>query len=72
MVDGTSCVSNCPSDKTEVEKNGVKKCEPCGGLCPKGIAATALFTRVIEDSSVQLILVCKLIQIRGVKLSREL
>lgn len=36
VVDGTSCVSNCPSDKTEVEKNGVKRCEPCGGLCPKG------------------------------------
>lgn len=21
----------------EVEKNGVKRCEPCEGLCPKGI-----------------------------------
>lgn len=37
VVDGSSCVSSCPSDKMEVEKNGVKRCEPCGGLCPKGI-----------------------------------
>lgn len=44
LVDGTSCVSNCPSDKTEVEKNGVKKCEPCGGLCPKGIGETQQLT----------------------------
>lgn len=37
LVDGTSCVSSCPADKKEVEKNGVKRCEPCKGLCPKGI-----------------------------------
>uniref|UniRef100_A0A3Q3K124 receptor protein-tyrosine kinase n=1 Tax=Monopterus albus TaxID=43700 RepID=A0A3Q3K124_MONAL len=35
VVDGSSCVSSCPTDKKEVEKNGVKRCEPCGGLCPK-------------------------------------
>uniref|UniRef100_A0A3P9BR59 receptor protein-tyrosine kinase n=1 Tax=Maylandia zebra TaxID=106582 RepID=A0A3P9BR59_9CICH len=38
VVDGSSCVSNCPSNKMEVEKNGVKTCEPCKGLCPKGIS----------------------------------
>lgn len=37
LVDGTSCVSSCPANKMEVEKNGVKRCEPCEGLCPKGI-----------------------------------
>lgn len=37
LVDGTSCVRSCPADKMEVEKNGVKRCEPCGGLCPKGV-----------------------------------
>lgn len=37
LVDGTSCVSSCPADKMEVEKNGVKRCEPCEGLCPKGV-----------------------------------
>ncbi|XP_037627238.1 receptor tyrosine-protein kinase erbB-3a isoform X2 [Sebastes umbrosus] len=35
VVGGSSCVSSCPSDKKEVEKNGVKRCEPCGGPCPK-------------------------------------
>lgn len=37
VVDESSCVSSCPSDKMEVEKIGVKRCEPCRGLCPKGI-----------------------------------
>uniref|UniRef100_A0A6Q2YMV9 receptor protein-tyrosine kinase n=2 Tax=Esox lucius TaxID=8010 RepID=A0A6Q2YMV9_ESOLU len=41
VVDGSSCVSSCPPNKIEVEQ-GVKRCEPCGGLCPKvckGIAS---------------------------------
>uniref|UniRef100_H3DAT2 Receptor protein-tyrosine kinase n=1 Tax=Tetraodon nigroviridis TaxID=99883 RepID=H3DAT2_TETNG len=40
LVDGTSCVRSCPADKMEVEKNGVKRCEPCGGLCPKACHGT--------------------------------
>uniref|UniRef100_A0A3B3XQ77 receptor protein-tyrosine kinase n=1 Tax=Poecilia mexicana TaxID=48701 RepID=A0A3B3XQ77_9TELE len=36
VVDGSSCVRNCPADKMEVDKNGAKRCEPCRGLCPKG------------------------------------
>lgn len=36
VVDGSSCVSACPSDKMEVEKEGQRKCELCSGLCPKG------------------------------------
>lgn len=39
IVDQSSCVRACPSDKMEVEKNGVKMCEPCDGLCPKGESA---------------------------------
>nr|KAF6494744.1 hypothetical protein HJG63_004579 [Rousettus aegyptiacus] len=35
VVDQTSCVRACPPDKMEVDKNGLKICEPCGGLCPK-------------------------------------
>ncbi|XP_062852662.1 receptor tyrosine-protein kinase erbB-3a [Trichomycterus rosablanca] len=35
VVDGSSCVSKCPPDKMEVDKKWVKRCEPCGGLCPK-------------------------------------
>lgn len=50
LVDGTSCVSNCPSDKTEVEKNGVKKCEPCGGLCPKACHGTGGSNRQTVDA----------------------
>lgn len=40
LVDSSSCVSNCPADKTEKEKNGVKHCEPCRGLCPKVCTGT--------------------------------
>ncbi|XP_010764813.1 receptor tyrosine-protein kinase erbB-3a [Notothenia coriiceps] len=40
VVDESSCVSSCPSDKMEVEKNGFKRCEPCGGLCPKACIGT--------------------------------
>lgn len=36
VVDQSSCVRACPNDKMEVEKNGLKMCEPCSGLCPKG------------------------------------
>lgn len=36
VVDGSACVSACPPDKMEVEKNDTKHCEPCNGLCPKG------------------------------------
>uniref|UniRef100_A0A8C2IRM4 receptor protein-tyrosine kinase n=1 Tax=Cyprinus carpio TaxID=7962 RepID=A0A8C2IRM4_CYPCA len=45
VVDGSSCVSSCPADKMEVDKKGVKRCEPCGGLCPKGNMHT-LFTQL--------------------------
>ncbi|KAG7218167.1 hypothetical protein INR49_007449, partial [Caranx melampygus] len=50
VVDGSSCVSNCPSDKMEVEKKGVKRCEPCGGLCPKACHGTGSFTRQTVDA----------------------
>jgi receptor tyrosine-protein kinase erbB-3 len=36
VVDQTFCVRACPADKMEVDKNGLKMCEPCRGLCPKG------------------------------------
>ncbi|CAB1353776.1 unnamed protein product [Coregonus sp. 'balchen'] len=42
VVDGSSCVSSCPPYKTEGEKKGVKRCEPCGGLCPKGTCLSSL------------------------------
>ncbi|XP_076012565.1 receptor tyrosine-protein kinase erbB-3a [Genypterus blacodes] len=50
MVDVSSCVSNCPSDKKEVAKNGIKKCEACGGLCPKACLGTGTQTRQTVDA----------------------
>ncbi|XP_013988257.1 receptor tyrosine-protein kinase erbB-3 isoform X4 [Salmo salar] len=50
VVDGSSCVSSCPSYKTEVEKKGVKRCEPCGGLCPKACQGTGTASRQTVDS----------------------
>ncbi|KAJ8258974.1 hypothetical protein COCON_G00179860 [Conger conger] len=50
VVDGSSCVSGCPPDKKEVDKNGVKQCEPCGGLCPKACQGTGSPHRQTVDS----------------------
>ncbi|KAF5909313.1 receptor tyrosine-protein kinase erbB-3-like, partial [Clarias magur] len=50
MVDGSSCVRSCPSDKMEVDKKGVKRCEPCGGLCPKVCEGTGSPTKQTVDS----------------------
>ncbi|XP_053354504.1 receptor tyrosine-protein kinase erbB-3a [Clarias gariepinus] len=50
VVDGSSCVSSCPSDKMEVDKKGVKRCEPCGGLCPKVCEGTGSPTKQTVDS----------------------
>uniref|UniRef100_A0A4W5NTU1 receptor protein-tyrosine kinase n=1 Tax=Hucho hucho TaxID=62062 RepID=A0A4W5NTU1_9TELE len=50
VVDGSSCVSSCPPYKTEVEKKGVKWCEPCGGLCPKACKGTGTASRQTVDS----------------------
>jgi len=36
VVDGSSCVSVCPLDKMEVEREGHRQCELCSGFCPKG------------------------------------
>ncbi|XP_071758050.1 receptor tyrosine-protein kinase erbB-3a [Centroberyx gerrardi] len=51
VVHGSSCVSSCPSDKMEVERKGVKRCEPCGGLCPKACKGTGTPTRQTVDAS---------------------
>ncbi|KAL4646176.1 receptor tyrosine-protein kinase erbB-3-like [Arapaima gigas] len=51
VVDGSSCVTRCPVGKTEVQKNGVKQCEPCGGMCPKGCMGTGPSDRQTVDSN---------------------
>nr|XP_015199550.1 PREDICTED: receptor tyrosine-protein kinase erbB-3 [Lepisosteus oculatus] len=50
VVDGSSCVRSCPTDKMEVEKNGQKQCEPCEGLCPKVCMGTGSADRQTVDS----------------------
>uniref|UniRef100_A0A8B9I0X5 Receptor protein-tyrosine kinase n=1 Tax=Astyanax mexicanus TaxID=7994 RepID=A0A8B9I0X5_ASTMX len=51
VVDGSACVSSCPLDKMEVERNGTKRCEPCVGLCPKVCNGTGASDRQTVDSS---------------------
>nr|XP_057941292.1 receptor tyrosine-protein kinase erbB-3-like [Doryrhamphus excisus] len=51
VVDGSSCVSVCPPDKMEVEKEGQRRCEPCSGLCPKVCEGTGAEHRQTVDSS---------------------
>uniref|UniRef100_A0A8C2HBT3 receptor protein-tyrosine kinase n=1 Tax=Cyprinus carpio TaxID=7962 RepID=A0A8C2HBT3_CYPCA len=36
VVDHSSCVRACPSNKMEVEENKIKMCIPCTDICPKG------------------------------------
>uniref|UniRef100_A0A7N5ZVY5 Receptor protein-tyrosine kinase n=1 Tax=Anabas testudineus TaxID=64144 RepID=A0A7N5ZVY5_ANATE len=35
VVDHSSCVRACPSNKMEVEENRIKMCIPCTDICPK-------------------------------------
>ncbi|XP_056131234.1 receptor tyrosine-protein kinase erbB-3b [Lampris incognitus] len=51
VVDGGSCVSGCPPDKTEVDRGGQKQCELCGGLCSKACEGTGAEHRQTVDSS---------------------
>ncbi|KAK7128917.1 hypothetical protein R3I94_017219 [Phoxinus phoxinus] len=51
VVDGSACVSSCPPGKTEKEKNGIKQCELCIGLCPKVCEGTGPNHRQTVDSS---------------------
>uniref|UniRef100_A0A4W4GP96 receptor protein-tyrosine kinase n=1 Tax=Electrophorus electricus TaxID=8005 RepID=A0A4W4GP96_ELEEL len=44
VVDHSSCVRACPSNKMEVEENRIKMCIPCTDICPKGETPTSIFT----------------------------
>uniref|UniRef100_A0A8C6MA02 receptor protein-tyrosine kinase n=1 Tax=Nothobranchius furzeri TaxID=105023 RepID=A0A8C6MA02_NOTFU len=46
-----SCVSACPLDKMEVEKEGQRQCELCSGFCPKVCEGTGAEHRQTVDSS---------------------
>ncbi|KAJ8415186.1 hypothetical protein AAFF_G00008840 [Aldrovandia affinis] len=54
VVDHSSCVRACPSNKMEVEENRVKMCIACTDICPKacdGIGTGSLQAAQTVDSS---------------------
>ncbi|NP_001137223.2 receptor tyrosine-protein kinase erbB-4 precursor [Danio rerio] len=54
VVDHSSCVRACPSNKMEVEENQTKMCIPCTDICPKvcdGIGTGSLQMAQTVDSS---------------------
>ncbi|XP_015241974.1 PREDICTED: receptor tyrosine-protein kinase erbB-3-like [Cyprinodon variegatus] len=51
VVDGSSCVSVCPPNKKEVEREGQRQCELCSGLCPKVCEGTGAEQRQTVDST---------------------
>ncbi|XP_041834468.1 receptor tyrosine-protein kinase erbB-4-like isoform X2 [Melanotaenia boesemani] len=54
VVDQSSCVRACPSNKMEVEENRIKMCLPCTDICPKvcdGIGTGSLQTAQTVDAS---------------------
>ncbi|XP_073805432.1 receptor tyrosine-protein kinase erbB-4 isoform X3 [Danio rerio] len=54
VVDHSSCVRACPSNKTEVEENNIKMCIQCTEICPKmcdGIGTGSLQSAQTVDSS---------------------
>ncbi|XP_035376884.1 receptor tyrosine-protein kinase erbB-4-like isoform X2 [Electrophorus electricus] len=54
VVDHSSCVRACPSNKMEVEENKIKMCIPCTDICPKacdGIGTASLQSAQTVDSS---------------------
>uniref|UniRef100_A0A8C1NHZ9 Receptor protein-tyrosine kinase n=1 Tax=Cyprinus carpio TaxID=7962 RepID=A0A8C1NHZ9_CYPCA len=54
VVDHSSCVRACPSNKMEVEENKIKMCIPCTDICPKvcdGIGTGSLQMAQTVDSS---------------------
>ncbi|TRY82573.1 hypothetical protein DNTS_030581 [Danionella cerebrum] len=54
VVDHSSCVRACPSNKMEVEENHIKMCIPCTDICPKvcdGIGTGSLQLAQTVDSS---------------------
>uniref|UniRef100_A0AAQ4P9H2 receptor protein-tyrosine kinase n=1 Tax=Gasterosteus aculeatus aculeatus TaxID=481459 RepID=A0AAQ4P9H2_GASAC len=52
VVDHSSCVRACPSNKMEVEEKRVKMCIPCTDICPKGKAQTNSWPDNMTDLSV--------------------
>ncbi|XP_055022698.1 receptor tyrosine-protein kinase erbB-4, partial [Boleophthalmus pectinirostris] len=54
VVDHSSCVRACPSNKMEVEEKRIKMCIPCTDICPKvcdGIGTGSLHANQTVDAS---------------------
>ncbi|XP_062862524.1 receptor tyrosine-protein kinase erbB-4-like isoform X2 [Trichomycterus rosablanca] len=54
VVDHSSCVRACPTNKMEMEENKIKMCIPCTDICPKacdGIGTASLQSAQTVDSS---------------------
>uniref|UniRef100_A0A673C7G5 receptor protein-tyrosine kinase n=1 Tax=Sphaeramia orbicularis TaxID=375764 RepID=A0A673C7G5_9TELE len=51
VVDHSSCVRACPSNKMEVEENRIKMCIPCTDICPKGKSTSP---RTVKQSQMNL------------------
>ncbi|XP_016895458.1 receptor tyrosine-protein kinase erbB-4 isoform X1 [Cynoglossus semilaevis] len=54
VVDHSSCVRACPTNKMEVEENRIKMCIPCTDICPKacdGIGTASLQSAQTVDSN---------------------
>uniref|UniRef100_A0A8C6KPH9 Receptor tyrosine-protein kinase erbB-4 n=1 Tax=Nothobranchius furzeri TaxID=105023 RepID=A0A8C6KPH9_NOTFU len=49
VVDHSSCVRACPSNKMEVEENRIKMCIPCTDICPKGKQPYIVFDHEIKS-----------------------
>lgn len=55
VVDHSSCVRACPSNKMEVEDNRIKMCIPCTDICPKGTKQVGKKTGRIESPRTEMI-----------------
>ncbi|XP_067385945.1 receptor tyrosine-protein kinase erbB-3 isoform X2 [Emydura macquarii macquarii] len=60
VVDQSSCVRACPNNKMEVEKNGLKMCEACSGLCPKACEGTGAGSKfqTVDSSNIDRFINC--------------
>ncbi|XP_069509872.1 receptor tyrosine-protein kinase erbB-3 isoform X2 [Ambystoma mexicanum] len=61
VVDQSSCVRACPSYKMEEEeKNGVKMCKHCSGLCPKSCEGTGKGSKyeMVDSNNIDLFINC--------------
>uniref|UniRef100_A0AAQ6A5J4 Receptor protein-tyrosine kinase n=1 Tax=Amphiprion ocellaris TaxID=80972 RepID=A0AAQ6A5J4_AMPOC len=72
VVDHSSCVRACPSNKMEVEENRIKMCIPCTDICPKvcdGIGTGSLqAAQTVDASNIDKFVNCTKINVRNLTL----